>query len=300
VSLAFRLDRKLLERAVNNGDRVKVGQVVGKIDPQNQQNVWRSAQADLATAQASLTLAKANEVRQKSLIEKGFTTRVQYEAAQQQLDAAQAQVESARARLQTATDQVGYTELAAEVDGTITAVGAEAGEVVRSGQMVVKIALDRGRDAVFDVPAQLIRIAPKDPVVEVWLADDQTIRVTGKVREVAPQADAATRTFPVKVGLTDPPPAMRLGATVTGMVTLDSVQGIMLPGTALTRINGAPAVWVVEPTAGTVSLRPVEILRSTADSVIISDGLQDGDIVVTAGVHALRPGQKVKLLSAAS
>lgn len=300
ASLGFRLDGKVIERTVKAGDRVRAGQVIAKIDPQNQENVWRSAQADLASAQASLSQARANEARQKSLIERGFTTRVQFEAAQQQLEAAQALVDSARARLQTATDQVSYTELSSGVDGIVTAVGAETGEVVRAGQMVVRVAVENERDAVFDVPAQLIRAAPRDPVVEIWLADDPTIQTAGKVREVAPQADPTTRTYPVKVAIIDPPQGMRLGATVTGRVKLDSEQVIVVPGTALNNTGGAPAVWVVEPQSQTVSLRPVEVLRYDADSVYLSQGLQDGEIVVTAGVHALRPGQKVRLLSASS
>jgi RND family efflux transporter MFP subunit len=295
VSLAFRIDGKLIERPVNVGDRVSAGQVVGKLDPQNEQNALRSAQADLAAAQAALTQAQGTEGRQRELLQKGFTTRAQYDQALQQLQTTQSQVESAQAKLRTAQDRLSYTELHADAPGAVTAKGAEPGEVVRAGQMVLQVARQGGRDAVFDVPGPLIR-AGNPGEVEVYLPENPNVRTTGRVREVSPQADPVTRTHQVKVGLTDPPPGMLLGATVVGRITLKGEPAIEIPATALTQANGKPAVWVVDKATGTVSLRPVEIARYDANSAIVSSGLQEGDIVVTAGVQALRPGQKVKLI----
>ena len=126
------------------------------------------------------------------------------------------------------------------------------------------------------------------------------MKATGRVREIAPQADAATRTFQVKVGISDPPEAMRLGATVTGRIRLSAPPGVEVPASALTETDGRPAVWVVDPQSHTVSLRKVEILRYDPASVAISRGLETGQIVVTAGVQTLRPGQMVRLLGAAS
>jgi RND family efflux transporter MFP subunit len=300
VNLAFRTDGKLIERPVNVGDPVTTGQLIGRLDPQNEQNALRSAEADLAAAQAALTQAKNTEARQKELLDKGFTTRARYDEVQQQLQTAQSQVESAQARLRTARDRLSYTELYADAPGTVTNKGAEPGEVVRAGQMIVQVARQGGRDAVFDVPAQMIRAAPRDPVVDVALADNPAVRTTGRVREVAPQADPTTRTYAVKVGLTDPPPEMRLGSTVVGRVALNSEPVIAVPASALTQADGKPAVWVVDKNTGTVTLRPVEVARYDTDKVVVSQGLQEGDVVVTAGVQALRPGQKVKLPGAAS
>jgi RND family efflux transporter MFP subunit len=298
VSLAFRIDGRMIERLVSVGDRVEVNQLVAKLESQTELNALRSAQADVSAAQAALTQTQGTEERQRDLLEKGFTTRAQYEQALQQLQTARAQVEAAQARLRTAQDRVSYTELRADAAGTVTAKGAEPGEVVSAGRMIVQLARKGGRDAVFNVPAQLIRDAPRNPVIEVWLADDPRVRTTGRIREVAPQADAATRTFPVKIGLSDPPDAMRLGATVVGQITLSAADVILIPLTALTETNGKPAVWLVERENLTVALREVSVLRYDANGVVISDGLQNGEIVVTAGVQILRPGQKVRLLGA--
>ena len=164
--------------------------------------------------------------------------------------------------------------------------------------MIVKLARQGGRDAVFDVPAQVLRSAPSDPVITVNLTDNPAVTANGRVREVAPQADPVTRTFEVKVGLDDPPAAMRLGATVTGRLMMDAGPVIEIPATALTQVDRKPAVWVVDPTSKTVSLRNVDVLRFDPAKVAISQGLDTGEIVVTAGVQALHPGQTVRLLGA--
>ena len=290
----------MIERPVNVGDVVKAGQVVARLDPQNQQNALRSAQANLASAEAVLTQARLTFGRQQELLKDGWTPRAKFDEAQQALVTAQAQVDSAQAQLRIAQDQLSYTVLVADAPGAVTAVGAEPGEVVRAGQMIVQLARQGGRDAVFDVPEQLIRTGPRDPLVEIALTNDPQVRATGRVREVAPQADPATRTFQVKVGIIDPPEAMRLGSTVTGRIKLSPPPGVEVPASALTEANGRPAVWVVDPQSQTVSLRNVDVLRYDPAAVVISQGLETGEIVVTAGVQTLRPGQKVRLLGAAS
>jgi len=299
-SLAFRLDGRVIERLVNVGDRVTAGQVVAKLDPQNQQNNLRSAQAALAAAQAQLTQARAAFWRQQELLKDGWTPRANYDEAEAALKTAEARVDTAQAQLRIAQDQLSYTVLLADATGAITAVGAESGEVVHAGQMVVQLAHDGPRDAVFDVSEEIMRTGPRDPLVEIALADDPHVTATGRVREVAPQADSSTRTFRVKVAISDPPEAMRLGSTVTGRIKLSALPGVEVPASALTITSGHPAVWMVDPRSETVSLREVDILRYDPSTVVISQGLATGDLVVTAGVQTLRPGQKVRRLGAAS
>jgi len=295
VSLAFRLDGRMIERPVNVGDVLQGGQVVARLDPQNQHNELRSAQAKLSSAQAALKQAQLTFQRQQELLQKGWTSRAQFDEAEHGLRTADAEVDAARAVVNIAQDRLSYTVLVADAPGAVTAVGAEPGEVVRAGQMIVRLARKGGRDAVFDVPERLVRTAPRDPVVEIALTDDPQVTATGRVREVAPQADALTRTFQVKVGITDPPETMRLGSTVTGRIKLPAPAGVELPASALTEADGHPAVWVVDPQSYAVSLRTVDVLRYDPTRIVISQGLETGEIVVTAGVQVLRPGQKVRL-----
>jgi membrane fusion protein, multidrug efflux system len=296
VNLAFRVGGRMVERHASLGQTIAPGDVVARLDSQDEQNALRSAEATLVSAQAALTQATLTFGRQQELLKNGWTPRAKFDDAQEALRTAQAQVDSTQAQLRIAQDRLGYTVLRADGPGAVTATGADAGEVVQAGQMIVRVAGTAKLDAVFDIPEQLIRTGPRDPVVVVALGDDPQVRATGYVREVAPQADSATRTFQVKVGINNPPDGMKLGATVTGRVKLPAPEGVAVPASALTEGNGRPAVWVVDRGTDTVSLRTVDVARYDPAAVIIAHGLEKGDVVVTAGVQMLRPGQKVRLL----
>jgi len=298
ANLAFRIGGRLIERRVSLGDTVAPGQLIARIESQDAKNSLASAEAELAAAQAALVQTRNNEQRYRSLVATGVVSRSQYDDAQQQFAAAQSRVTAATASVQTARDNVSYTELHSTVAGSVTAKGAEPGEVVQAGQMIVQVAQKGGKDAVFNVPAALMRQSPKAPTVTVALADDPAISTLGHVREISPQADPTTGTYLVKVGLDSPPDTMRLGATVVGSVTLSPEPVVSVPGTSVIQLEGKPAVWVVDPGSRKVTARQVNVIRYDASAVVISSGLKDGDIVVTAGVHALRPGQQVKLASA--
>jgi RND family efflux transporter MFP subunit len=296
VALAFRIAGRVLENDRKLGDRLLSGQVVARLESQNERNTLRAAQANLAAAQGQLTQARNHFERQDTLLQQGWTTRANHDQAKQAQQTAQSQVDAAEAQLKAAHDLVSFTGLKADAPGVVTAIGPGAGEVVQAGQMIVRVARKDGRDAVFDVPAQLLRSAPSAPQITVSLTDDPAVSARGRVREVAPQANPVTRTFEVKVGLTDPPDAMRLGATVNGRMEVESVPIIEIPATALTKFNQQPAVWIVDPSSFTVSIRNVEVLRFDPASVAVSGGLDAGEVVITAGVQALHPGQKVRLL----
>jgi RND family efflux transporter MFP subunit len=296
VSVAFRISGRLSENNGKLGDRVQAGQLMARLEPQNELNTLRQAQAGLAAAQGQLTQARNHFERQETLLAQGWTTRANFDVATQAQQTAQSQVDAAEAQLRTAHDLVSFTELKADAPGTITATGPGAGEVVQAGQMIARLARKDGRDAIFDVPAQLLRSAPSDPQITISLTDDPAVTAPGRIREVAAQANPVTRTFEVKVGLTDPPAAMRLGATVVGRLQTDSAPIIDIPATALTKINQRPAVWIVDPSTKTVSIRNVDVLRFDQARVVVSQGLDTGEVVVTAGVQALHPGQKIRLL----
>ena len=294
-NLAFRIDGRMLARRVNVGQELRPGDPVAELDPQPQRDGVRTAQALLAAAQASLHEATNNIERQQALVDKGWSTRVQYDAAEKTFQTAKASVDAASAQLHTAENQLGYTQLVADAAGVVTATGAEAGEVVRAGQMIVTIAQHDGIDAVFDVPDNLMRRLKPDVTVTVALTDDPKIQTTGHVREASPQADPVTRSFRVKIALDQSPDSMRLGATVSGQARLAAEGGIELPATALTMADNKPAVWVVDPKSHRVSLRAVTVRQGGSSSIVIEDGLAGSERVVTAGVHALRPGQEVRL-----
>jgi len=299
-SLAFRIDGRMISRHVEVGQVVHPNDLIAELDPQPQRDALNEAQARLDAAEATLHEASNNMERKQTLVNQGYSTKVDFDAAERAFQTAKAQLDVAQAQLHEAEDHFGYSQLRADAPGVVISKSAEAGEVVRAGQTIVTIAHNDGVDAVFDVPASLMRQISPDALINVALTDDPKIQSTGRVRETAPQADPTTRSFQVKVGLDAWPEAMRLGATVFGQSRMRGTQGIELPATALTIMDNQPAVWVVDPKSLQVSLRTIELDRHATSRIVVSKGVEPSELVVTAGVHALRPGQKVRLLGASS
>ncbi len=301
TDFSFRVSGKLVSRPVDIGVVVGKDDVLARIDDQDYRNKLKSAEADVGSAQAVLTDAQSAEQRQKLLLDQGTTTRVAYDTAVKNLRSAQAQLDAANAAAELARDQLRYAELRADFAGIVTAVGAEPGQVINVGQMIVRLAPPDQKDAVFSIAESAFREQRETlPAVEVSLLSNPDISVEGVVREISPVADPTTRTFQVKVTLQDPPQIMRFGSSVLGRLKAETAPVVVLPSGALFDQNEKPAVWVFDPQTATVSLKPVSVDRYETDRIIISEGLKKGDIVVTAGVNRLREGQKVKLLEEAS
>lgn len=299
VNQSFRLAGQLVERNVDVGDQVRVGQPLARLDSQNEQSGLQAAQAQLVAARVQLDDARNNFRRMSNLIGDNAVSRASYDHAQALLRTAEAQVTAVGSQLELAQSRVNFTRLRADVAGVVTARGPEVGEVVAAGQMIVQIAQAGAVDAVFDVPALAKDTLTRTSTIWVSLLSDPGIRAKGTVRELSPRADPVTGTFRIRISVANPPPAMRLGSTVAGTLRLTSPPGISLPTAALVRAKGGTAVWIVDPKTSVVSLRTVVVGSSDTDVVRVNEGLNPGDIVVTAGVQVLRPGQKVSLLGPA-
>ena len=296
--LAFRVAGKMVARSVDVGAAVRKGDVLARLDEQDYRNRLKSAEADLVAADAVLTEAEGTEERQRQLLASGATTRALYDSALKNFRSADAKHEQARTAVEMAKDQLTYTELPAEFDGVVTAVGADVGQVVNSGHMIVRVARSTDKDAVFSVAETAFELghAGREPTgVSVLLLSNAAVAAEGVVREVSPIADPTTRTYQVKVTLTNPPEQMRFGGSVVGRLKISTTPVVVLPGSALFDKGGAPAVWIVDPVEQSVRLKPVTVERYETDRVIISNGLAKGEVVVTAGVNRLRESQKVRL-----
>src|SRR5262249_32744557 len=190
--------------------------------------------------------------------------------------------------------------LRADHEGVVTAVGADAGQVVTAGQLGVRLAKPGEREADFNVgEAHLVHPDDKDPTGTGKPASGPAVRHHGNVRYHSPEADPASRCFAVRVALPEAPRQLRLGATVTGSVTTKEAEVISLPSTALFDQGGKPAVWLVGAD-GTVALKPITVARYGDDSFVVGSGLAKGEIVVTGGVQKLVPGEKVRLMTASA
>jgi RND family efflux transporter MFP subunit len=296
TNLSFRIDGRLLERNVNVGDTVRPGQLIAQLDSQNEESSLQSARAQLAAARAQLVEARNNYARMRDLVAENAVSRATYESAEALQKTAEAQVESMQSQVTLAENRLSYTRLVSTVAGVVTAQAAEPGEVVGAGRTIVQVAREGARDAAFDVPARVKESIASNTEIAVALTADPKVTAAGVVREVSPRADPVTGTFRVKFRMNNPPAAMRLGSTVTGRIKLATAPAIEVPPSAVFRSDRQSAVWVVDPKTGLVATRNIEIRSSDPNRVEVASGLNPGDVVVTAGVQALRPGQKVRLL----
>lgn len=298
LDLAFKVPGRIVQRDVTLGDRVQAGDLLAAVDPRDIENSVAMAEAEVAAAEAAEAAARAQADRQRQLFEKDIVAEAALQAAEAEAEAAKGRLDAARSSLASARDQRSYADLRAPVDGIVTAVMADPGEVVAAGQAVVQIAEAGAREAAFNVSAELAAEAAPGLAVEVALLSDPTVAVKGAIREVSPVADPVTRTYRVLVALPDAPDAMAFGAVVEGRVAVPVEGSFTVPAAAITVLEGAPAVYVVDG-AMKLERRAVTVLRYEAEAAVLSGSLAAGDIVVTAGVSKLRPGQDVTLWEAA-
>ena len=292
--LGFRVGGKIVRRQVELGQRVKAGEILAQLDPQDYQLAVQAAKAQVAAALTNRDLAAADFKRYKELRDQNFISGAELERRDAALKAAQAQLDQAQAQGSAQGNQAAYTTLVADLSGVVTSVDAEMGQVVAAGTPVVRIAQDGPRDVVFSVPEDKVAQIRMGSGVDVRAWGAQT-PIHGLVREVAASADPVTRTFGVKVSLPTKD-ALALGATVSVVpqaLDRSGVQVIKLPTSALRQDGQSSAVWVLDTTSMTVKLQPIQIATADGNDVIVAGGLQPGMQVVSAGVHVLSPGQKV-------
>ena len=294
TDLAFRVLGRLTSRPFYVGDLVSKGQTVATIDSTALELAVRAAKANLAQAEAQLVTTQATEERQRKLIITDATTKQTVDNAEQARAGAEASVASAQANLIKATEQLGYAQLKTDFAGVVTAVSADVGQVVSPGQSVLTVARPDIREAVVDIgedfPVPLEIGLPFTVALELL----PSVQVEGKIREIAPQADSVTRLRRVRIALTNPPESFRLGSTVTAKAGKAQASILRVPASAVLAQDGANFVWVVDQPANTVSLHKVDVAAEPAGSRITS-GLAPGERIVTAGVHSLKQGQKIRI-----
>lgn len=294
--LGFRVGGKIVARKVDVGATVKKGQVLMQLDPVDLQLSQAQAKASLVSAETSRDLARAELKRYQDLREKNFVSQAVLDGKDAAYKAAQANVEAAQALYRGQANQSGYASLLADVDGVVTRIEAEVGQVVAPGAPVVQVARSGEKEVVIGIPEDKVETlrGVKDVVVRLWADPKQAL--PGKIREVSPVADAATRTYIAKVSIPDAP-QVRLGMTaVVQFASQTATPQIKVPLTALFNEKSQSSVWVVEN--GAVKLVPVTVGGVAGNELLLASGVKAGQTVVTAGVNLLKPGQKVTILGA--
>ena len=296
--LSFRVGGKMLKRHVDLGDTVKAGQMLAQLDPQDLRLGQDAARAAVAMAQASYDQNAADFKRYKDLHEQGFIGPAELDRRDMALKTARAQLDQAKAQSNVQGNQASYAALLADASGVVTGVDVEPGMVVAAGTPVLRLAHDGPRDVVFAVPEDkvgLVKAMAAQPgrfKVRLWGGDAPALPAT--IREISAAADPVTRTFLIKadIGGTG---GVRLGQTATVLLELPQTAGVTkLPLSALREEQGKSTVWLVDRASMTVKSQPVTLAGADGNDAVITSGLTAGQVVVTAGVHVLNPGQKVK------
>jgi RND family efflux transporter MFP subunit len=293
--LGFRVGGKIVTRKVDVGTLVKHGQVLMQLDPQDLQLSQAQALAGLRAAETNRDLAKAELKRYQELRSKNFVSQAVLDAKDSTYKAAQANVDASQAAYRGQSNQAGYASLVSDVDGVVTAVDAEVGQVVQPGTPVVRVARQGEKEIVIGLPEDKVETLRRITDVQVRLWADPKNAVAGKIREISPVADPSTRTYTAKVSIPDSVAEAKLGMTaVVQFASKSPVPQIKVPLTALYYEKSASSVWVVE--GGAVKLVPVTIAGAAGNDIVLGSGVKAGQTVVTAGVNLLKPGQKVKIL----
>lgn len=292
--LSFRVGGKLIERKVDVGAHVRRGDVIAVLDPGDLQAQTRAAQAQLAAAEAQLGVAQSDQARFAKLADQQLVSRSTLDAQNAAAKAAQGEVNAARANLEVARNQAAYSQLTAPRDGVISTRSVEAGQVVAAGQTAFTLAADGVREIAFALPEGMVAsIKPGQPVqVESWSRSGE--RWNGRIREISPAADPASRTYAARVTVDAPDDALELGQSARVYLPTNGNGALSVPLAALQRGPGGNAVFVVDTGTSTVKLKPVQIGAFGEDRVPVKSGLDANDWVVAAGGHLLRDGQKVQ------
>lgn len=298
--LGFRIPGKIVTRKVDVGAEVKRGQLLMQLDPQDLKLAQAQANAGLTAAESNRDLAKAELKRYQDLREKNFVSQAILDSKETAFKAAQASYDQALAGYRNQSNQAGYASLVSDVDGVVTGIDAEVGQVVGAGTPVLRVAQAGEKEIVIAIPEDKVDVLRKvtDVKVRTWANPNDVI--PGTLRELSPVADPATRTYAAKVSIPDAS-AQHIKLGMTGYVTFSAKSPnamLKLPLTALFNDKGATSVWVVEN--GGVKLVPVQVGGSSGNEILVAGGLAPGQTVVTAGVNQLKPGQKVKILAAES
>jgi membrane fusion protein, multidrug efflux system len=292
----FRIKGKIIERKVDVGSLVKKGQVIARLDASDANLGAAASMADVRAAEANYALAKSDVERQRQLVDKKFISQSALDRYEAQLITADARVNQAKAQAAVSGNQTRYTALVADRDGVVTQIRAEPGQVVDAGEMIVQVVDTKQIEVLVAVPeSRMAKLKVGDAVaVKLWAsqANNQEKTYAGSVREIAPAASSATRAFDVRVTISDPDEAVKLGMTAGVRLAEAGADEIIIPTGALTQINGKSTVWVIDK-KNVANPREVVAGQYTENGVMITSGLQSGEMVAIAGVHTLMKGQKV-------
>ena len=292
IDLAFRVGGKIAARLVDAGASISAGQALARLDPADLQLATQAAQAQLSAAESDYATARSERERQAGLLARKFVSQAAFDAKDNAYNAAKGRLAQARAQSEISANQSRYGTLSSEHAGIVTAVLAEAGQVVAAGQPVMRLARPEEKEVAIAVPESRVAElrAAKQIAIQIWAQPDTLLR--GALRELSPAADASTRTYAARIRIIDAPASLGLGMTARVLLDATPGQQLLVPLSAVIDAGHGPLVRVVQE--GKVASRPVRIARFREDGAEIASGLQAGEAVVVTGAGRLVDGEAVQ------
>ena len=296
----FRVGGKIARRRVDVGQTVKAGQELAVLDSQDVQPAINAQAAQVQAAHSDAKLQQSELKRQQNLRDQGFVSAAALERQAAAAEAAESRLKAAQAQLENVRNGLNFQSLRADTAGVVMAVDAEAGGVVAAGQSVLRVAQLGEKEIAINVPERAVALMKNVSgfAVRIDALGDKVY--PAKLRELAPAADPASRTYAARLSIVGADDALQLGMSASVQLKLGGVQSIVVPNTALYTRDQQTLVWLIDSATQTVKSVAVSVGRSTADGVTIVFGLKPGDTVVTAGANLLMAGQRVRLLGAAN
>lgn len=299
--LGFRTSGRVSQRLVEVGSRVKAGQVLMRLDPEQEVLRNTSALAAVEAARSRVEQDRVDVSRTEALFARKFASQAELDSARLALAQSESQLKSAQAQKDMAANQRGYTELVADRAGVVTAINVETGQVVSPGQAAVVVAADGEREVVVSIAESRVEELRRAQrlTVSLWANPGKTY--LGRLRELSPDTDEVTRTYAARISILDPGPEVLLGMTATAYAPdVAGSRAVRLPLTAIHQTDDRARVWIVDPKTSRVTARVVKLGAPERETVLVAEGLAEGEIVVTAGANLLQAGQKVKAAGAKS
>lgn len=299
TDVAFRTGGRVIERLVELGQTVRAGQELARLDPNDLQLSLQAATDQHRAAEIDAVQARSDAQRFRRLLGDGSIGAAEAERQQARADAGDARLKQAGRQLDLARNRLGYATLIAPMDGIVTALRFETGQMVSEGQGVLGLAQPGELDVVVDIPEDLVADlknwrATAVPGSDAAVSDAKPVVL--RLRELAPSANPVSRTsrarfaWPAAAGM----PAPHLGMTAQVRLQRQGNEpSADLPLGALLTTPAGTTVWTVDIQTGILTKQPVKLLAQTAARVRVT-GLADGTLVVSAGAQKLDAGLKVR------
>ncbi len=294
-NLGFRVPGKIVERLVDVGQRVRIGQPLMRIDQNDLRLAVIAKENAVAAARAVAVQARNDEARYNKLVTEGWSTRQRYEQAKAALDTAEAQLLAAEAEATVARNEAGYSLLVSDADGTVVETLGEPGQVVAAGQIVIRLAHAGPREATVALPEAVRPSIGSSAQVMVY--GDGSQRFPASLRQLSDSADPQSRTYEARYVIEGAAASAPLGSTVTIWLTdADAAEGSQIPVGAVLDNGQSTGVWIVDPATSKVTFREVKIRRLALETATVT-GVNPGEHLVALGVHMLHPGATIRAVA---